>query len=314
MARRVLITGASGFVGANLARRALQRDDEVILGLRPGSDRWRLREIEADAQIVEADLRDRQAVDRMLGESRPELVLHLATHGAYSWQSDSDLIFETTVLGTVNLLTACEAAGVRRLINAGTSSEYGYKDHPPKEDELPEPNSDYAAAKAAANTWCGYFARERGVEVVSLRLYSIYGPWEEPKRLIPTIVREALGGSLPPLVSPDVARDFVFVDDACSAFLLAADAAEVAPGAVYNVASGRQTTIRDVVETVRATFGVEAEPDWGSMPERAWDTTSWVGDPAKIERELGWRAETDLAEGLRRTAAWIEAGGARDAG
>ena len=309
MANRVLITGASGFVGANLARRALERGDELILGLPPGSDAWRLRDLERDAEMVEADLRDADAVERMIGEAKPALVLHLATHGAYSWQSDSERIFETTVLGTVNLLRACESGRVRRLINAGSSSEYGYKDHPPSEDELPEPNSDYAAAKLAATAWCEYFARERGVEAVSLRLYSIYGPWEDPKRLIPTLVREALAGGLPPLVNAEVARDFVFVDDACSAFLLAADAPEVAPGAIYNVASGRQTTIRDVVEAARSTFGVEAEPDWGSMPERAWDTTSWVGDPSKIERELGWSAETELTDGLRRTADWIEAAG-----
>jgi nucleoside-diphosphate-sugar epimerase len=314
MANRVLITGASGFVGSNLARRSVERGDEVTLGVPPESDRWRLREVQNEAGVLEADLRDGEAVERLVAEARPELVMHLATHGAYSWQEDSERIFETTVLGTLNLLSACEAAGVRRLVNAGSSSEYGYKDHPPAEDELPEPNSDYAAAKVAATTWCGYFARERGVETVTLRLYSIYGPWEDPKRLIPTIVREALAGGLPPLVGPDVARDFVFVDDACSAFLSSADAPEVAPGAVYNVASGRQTTIRDVVETVRDTFGVDAEPDWGSMPERAWDTTSWVGDPAKIERELGWRAETDLADGLRKTAGWIESGGMPDAG
>ena len=306
MASRVLITGAAGFVGSNLARRALERGDEVTLNVRPGSDRWRLQEIEGEAHLVEADLRDARAVERMVAEARPELVMHLATHGAYSWQSDSEQIFETALLGTVNMLAACETAGVRRLINAGTSSEYGYKDHPPAEDEIPEPNSDYAAAKAAATTWCGYFARERGVQTVTLRLYSVYGPWEHPDRLIPTLVREALAGRLPPLVNPGVARDFVFVDDACSAFLASAEAPDVAPGAVYNVASGRQTTIRDVVEIARSTFGVEAEPDWGSMPERAWDTTSWVGNPAKIERELGWRAETQLVDGLERTAQWLK--------
>jgi nucleoside-diphosphate-sugar epimerase len=306
VSNRVLITGAAGFVGSNLARRVLERGDDVTLNVRPGSDRLRLREIADDARLVEADLRDARAVESMLAEARPELVMHLATHGAYSWQSDSQQIFETALLGTVNLLTACEAAGVRRLINAGTSSEYGYKDHPPSEDELPEPNSDYASAKAAATTWCGYFARERGVEAITLRLYSVYGPWEHPDRLIPTLLREALAGRLPPLVNPDVARDFVFVDDACSAFLTSAEAPDVAPGTVYNVASGRQTTIRDVVETTRSIFEVEAEPEWGSMSEREWDTTSWVGNPAKLGRELGWQAETELAEGLRRTAAWMQ--------
>ena len=305
MAKRVLITGAAGFVGANLARRTLARGDEVFLAIGPDTDRYRLREIEGDAELIEADLREPDSAQRLVAASRPELVLHLATHGAYSWQTDAERIFETTVLGTVRLLRACGDAGVRRLINAGSSSEYGFKDHPPDEAELPEPNSDYAAAKVGATAYCGHFARSHDTDAITLRLYSVYGPWEHPDRLIPKLVGEALAGRLPPLVNPEVARDFVFVDDACSAFLAAAESVEAAPDAVYNVASGRETTIGEIVETARSAFGVEAEPDWGSMPERDWDTTSWVGNPARIERELGWRAETDLTEGLRRTAEWM---------
>ena len=223
MAKRVLITGAAGFVGANLARRTLARGDEVFLAIGPDTDRYRLREIEGDAELIEADLREPDSAQRLVAASRPELVLHLATHGAYSWQTDAERIFETTVLGTVRLLRACGDAGVRRLINAGSSSEYGFKDHPPDEAELPEPNSDYAAAKVGATAYCGHFARSHDTDAITLRLYSVYGPWEHPDRLIPKLVGEALAGRLPPLVNPEVARDFVFIDDACSAFLAAAE-------------------------------------------------------------------------------------------
>jgi dolichol-phosphate mannosyltransferase len=302
---RVLITGAAGFVGANLARRMLARGDELWLAVRPGSDRWRLREIEGDARIVEVDLREPEAASKVVGEARPRFVMHLAAHGAYSWQTESDRIFETNAMGTRRLLEACAGAGVECLVHAGSSSEYGYKDHAPGESELPEPNSDYAVAKLAATMSCAQFARERDLRTVTLRLYAAYGPWEHPERLVPTLVRAAMRGELPPLVSPDVARDFVFVDDVCSAFVLASESTGDNAGGVYNVASGSQTTIREIVETARSLFGVEAEPDWGSMPERGWDTTTWVGDPTLIRRELGWHPEVDITDGLSRMAEWI---------
>lgn len=307
MPKRVLITGAAGFVGANMARRLLSGGDELALAVRPGSDRRRLKGIASQADIVEAELRDSNAADRLVAEHKPEVVIHLAAHGAYSWQTDAEQIFETNALGTVRLLRACTKGGVERFVHAGSSSEYGYKDHPPGEDELPEPNSDYAVAKLAATMSCGYFAREHGLDAVTLRLYSAYGPWEEPKRLVPTLVRAALQGELPPLVGPDVARDFVFVEDVCAAFELACSSQAIEPGAVYNVASGRQTTIREIVEAARSLFGVEAEPEWGAMEERAWDTSSWVGNPALIAQRLGWRPKVELEAGLRRTADWIEA-------
>jgi dolichol-phosphate mannosyltransferase len=234
--------------------------------------------------------------------------MHLAAHGAYSWQKDAERIFETNAIGTLRLLEACAEGGVERIVHAGSSSEYGIKDHPPAEDELPEPNSEYAVAKLAGTMCCALFARERDVEAVTLRLYSAYGPWEHRDRLVPTLVEAALRGELPPLVNASVARDFVFVDDVCQAFLLAASASGTEPGAVYNVASGHQTTIREIVDVARSLFGVEAEPSWGSMPDRSWDTPSWVGDPSRIEREFDWRAKVGLEEGLRLTADWMASG------
>jgi dolichol-phosphate mannosyltransferase len=120
---------------------------------------------------------------------------------------------------------------------------------------------------------------------------------------MPTLVAHALDGRLPPLAAPDTARDFVFVDDACDAFVRATAAA---PGSVYNVASGRQTTLAQLVALVREQFGVTAAPRWNSMASRSWDTSTWVGDPARIERELGWRATTSVGEGLQATARWLQ--------
>jgi nucleoside-diphosphate-sugar epimerase len=139
----------------------------------------------------------------------------------------------------------------------------------------------------------------------TLRLYSVYGPWEHPGRLLPRLVAAALDGRLPPLTRPETARDFVHVDDAVEAFLQARRVPLADPGAVYNIGSGQQTTLEALVQLVRDQLEVAAAPAWGSMPSRAWDSARWCSDPRKAERELGWRARVPLAEGIARLGAWI---------
>lgn len=311
MSRRVLITGASGFIGANLARERLSAGDEVHLILRGAGTPWRLADIVEHVRVHAADLRDADAVAATLRGAKPDWVYHCAAYGAYSTQNDARRILETNVLGTANLLAAFLASGASAFVNAGSSSEYGWKDHAPGEDEALDPNSDYAVAKCAATLWCRRHAPTDGRRVVTLRLYSVFGPFEEPTRFVPTLALRALEGGWPPLVSPEVARDFVYVDDVAEAFRLAAGTTAQPRGPIYNVATGAMTRVRDAVETARRVFGVASEPVWGSMPDRAWDTNVWVGDPRRIGEALGWRAQTSFEAGLRRTAAWIVEDAAR---
>jgi nucleoside-diphosphate-sugar epimerase len=306
LSRRVLVTGASGFVGANLARRLLLDGHEVHVLLRPKHKPWRLEEIVSEVMIHQVDLADRDSVAKAMAASRPHWVFHLAAHGAYPTQKDLDQMIETNVRGTANVLQAAVTAGVHAFVNAGTSSEYGYKDHAPDEDERLEPNSDYAVTKAAATMLCHHTGQRMGAAITTLRLYSVYGPYEDPTRLVPTLIVQGLEGRLPPLVNPDVARDYIHVDDACEAFVLAATTADQDPGVVYNVGSGVQTTLREIVAAARRILDVQAEPIWGSMPERSWDTNVWVSNPSRIKARLGWSAQHDLESGLRQTVEWFK--------
>ena len=306
LSRRVLVTGASGFVGANLARRLLAEGHEVHLLLRANHNPWRIQEIREHVTVHEADLADVNGLEAAMRAARPEWMFHLAAHGAYPDQRDLDRMIATNVQGTANLLQAAERAGAEAFVNSGSSSEYGYKDHAPSEDELLEPNSHYAVTKAAATHLCRLAGQREGSRVVTLRLYSVYGPYEEPRRLVPTLIVQGLAGRLPPLVNPDVARDYVHVDDACEAFLLAAATPKQEPGAVYNVGSGVQTSLRQIVDVARRLPGIEAAPVWGSMPERSWDTNVWVSDPMRIGTKLGWSARQDLQSGLQQTIDWFK--------
>ncbi len=304
---RALVTGAAGFLGANLVGHLAAAGHDVTALTRSREGAWRLQEIATEVRVLELDLRDTAAIERAVEETRPQWVFHLAAHGAYSWQTDVEAMVAVNVAATAALLAAARATGVEAFLNAGSSSEYGLKSHPPREDEWLAPNSHYAVTKAAGTHLTALAAAE-GLPAVTLRLYSIYGPWEDPGRLVPALVREAARGELPPLVGPATARDFVYVEDCCEALLRAAQrGAPGGPGATLNIGSGTQTRLDELVEVARGALGVTALPQWGTMGQREWDTNVWVSDPRAAHELLDWRARTTLADGLTRTAEWLRA-------
>lgn len=305
--KKVLMTGGTGFVGVNLVRRLLSEGCEVHLLVSPQHKPWRITPILDDLQLHNATLEDSEDVERVVKQVRPDWVFHLAAHGGYSWQTDQFRMIRTNILGTVNLVEACLETGCQAFINTGSSSEYGFKDHAPCEDEVLAPNSYYAVTKAASTLYCRYIARSRDFPLTTLRLYSVYGPYEDPTRLMPALVVHGLRGGLPPLVNPDTARDFVHVDDTSEAFLLAARAEAKERGIIYNVGTGVQTTLRELVDLTRRVFRLSVEPEWGVMSARLWDTNSWVADSRAIRERLGWRPSRTLEDGFRATAAWFRA-------
>jgi nucleoside-diphosphate-sugar epimerase len=246
-----------------------------------------------------------EALTGVVARIRPDWVFHLAAHGAYSSQTDVSQMVQTNVVGTSNLVDACLKAGFEAFVNAGSSSEYGLKDHPSAETEWLEPNSYYAVTKAAATLFCRTTAQRHKAPIVTLRLYSVYGPYEEPARLMPTLIVHGLSGKLPPLVRPDIARDYVYTEDVNDACLLAAATPGQEVGAVYNLGTGIQTSLREVVDLARRVLAIPVEPVWGSMPDRQWDTTVWVADNRKIQKELGWQPRYSFEQGFREMVSWF---------
>ncbi len=301
---RVVVTGATGFVGANLTLRLLADGHEVHILTRAQAKFWRLQAILDQLGVHLVDLQDLSSVKGVIAAIRPNWVMHLAAYGAYSYQTDLHQMIHTNITATANLLQACEATGFDVFINTGSSSEYGFKAHAPTEAELPEPNSYYAVTKTAATNLCNYTSYRLSVPITTLRLYSVYGPFEEPTRLMPTVLRNGAAGKYPPLVSPDTARDFVYIDDVVDAYLAAANL-DLPLGAVYNIGSGSQTRLRDVVETVQKICDIVQEPVWDTMEQRIWDTNSWVADIGRARHELGWIPKYGLHAGLTRMYQWL---------
>jgi nucleoside-diphosphate-sugar epimerase len=300
-----LVTGAGGFVGANLARRLLSLGHEVHIFTRPQTNLWRLEGFFNHLHNHTVDLRDGAVVQKAVADIQPEWIFHLAVFGAYPFQSDVETILQTNIWGTSNLIQACAAIGFEAFVNTGSSSEYGYKAYPPSETEWLEPNSYYAVAKASCTLYCRYTAQKIRRPITTLRLYSVYGAYEESSRLLPTLIKYGLAGQLPPLAAPETARDFVYIDDVVDAYLKVAETPDLDYGEVFNVGTGIQRTLREVVEVAREVMGIQQQPNWGSMESRHWDTNQWVADISHIRERLGWEPRVGFEEGFTRMVAWF---------
>ena len=300
----VLVTGASGFVGANLFKTISAVRDDVYAIVRRGKG-WRLVDIHDD-RIIEVDLNDYAATKNLVESMHPQTVLDCVAYGAYSFEKDCSLIYQTNFQAIVNLVSLLATKPLAAYVHAGSSSEYGTNCAAPPENSVCEPNSPYAVSKLALACYLRYMGKYHEFPCVNLRLYSVYGPLEDTSRLFPNLIRRALANGLPPFVDPHTSRDFIHVDDVCAAFILAA--AKMHPGLHgedFNIGTGIKTTMEQLAETTRRVFNVSEEPQFGKMPPRAWDLNNWYADPRKAIEQLGWNPHVKLEDGLRSTSVWI---------
>lgn len=308
----VLVLGGSGFIGANLLRHILRVRDDAF-GTALASPAWRLREV-PDEKVVTVDLLVPQSARTLLEDIRPATVFDCVAYGAYSFEEDPALIYETNVALKVRLMELLHEFSTYCYIHAGSSSEYGEHADKPSEETALAPNSYYAASKAAAAGLVYYHGQSRGLRCANLRFYSVYGPFEEPSRLMPTLISAGVKGAYPPLVDPDISRDFVYVDDACEAFVDAALSLTPAfYGHSFNIGTGVPTTIGELTLVARELFQIREEPTFSSMRNREWDFHGrWCAKADKAAAHIGWKAHTPLRQGLQRFADWY--GGLEDAG
>jgi polyisoprenyl-phosphate glycosyltransferase len=300
----ILIVGASGFIGGNLFHGINQIRNDVYACSRNPKKSWRLTDV-LNAQLVNSDIIDYELLQRTIKRIKPQTIFNLSAYGAYSRQTDLEKIHLTNYIGTLNLIRAVSEFGCTAFVQAGTSSEYGTNCSGPKELSELKPNSDYAVSKVGASYLIKYYGKNHNFPCVNVRMFSVYGPWEERDRLIPSIISHGLQGQYPPLVNKDISRDFVYIDDCTNALIKTAlKACRNNPGISINIATGIKTTIEDVANLSRKLFNIKDGPCFGNMPNRIWDLNEWYGDAESAKKILGWESVTSFEKGLKLSIEW----------
>ncbi|HWR70171.1 MAG TPA: SDR family NAD(P)-dependent oxidoreductase [Dehalococcoidia bacterium] len=314
-AKKVLVTGAGGFIGSHLTERLIDLGTHVRAFVRYNSrNDWGLLESLtkdklSEVEIVLGDLRDGEAVRQ--AADTVDIIFHLGSLIAipYSYVHPRETI-ETNVMGTLNVMAAANKAGVERVVHTSTSEVYGTAQYVPIDERHPlQGQSPYSASKIAADKIAESFHRSFGLPVSTIRPFNTFGPRQSARAVIPTIITQALApGTTMVLGSLRPTRDYTYVDDTVQGFIKVAES-DHSVGETINIGSNFEISIGDIAKKVIATIGVSKQISLDVnrvRPENSEVERLWC-DNTKAKRLLEWEPRVSFEEGLSRTIQWISA-------
>jgi len=298
---RCVVTGASGFLGSYVARALLNRRMDVAVLLRGKDIPPRLADFADKLTVIRGDLLSPDSYRDAFLAFKPEAVLHLAWIGVAN-SARNDLTQTENIPATVRLADLAAKAGVKHFINAGSQAEYGPLNRRINETDPTEPTTLYGHSKLAACNMAEQVCREHDVRFAHLRVFSTYGPDNQPYWLIPYMVTELLGGRSPGLTKCEQRWDFIYVVDAAEAFAEAL----LTPKAkgIFNLGSGYAPPLRETAEYIRDLINPSLALGYGEIPYRPDQVMHLEADISRLKNATGWQPCVTLKEGIEQTVAW----------
>ena len=301
----ILITGSTGFIGANLTHYLVSAGYEVHLIIKNQSNTWRLNSIINNINFYNADLIEFDKIELIINKIKPKTIFHLATYGAYPYQNEMDKIKFVNLDCTINLLRICEKHNFDIFINTGSNSEYGFKEDLMKESDILEPNSYYSVFKSASTLFCQYESIHKELPIVTLRPFHVYGPYEEPTRFMPVLINNLLNNNCPPLVSPHIKRDMIYIQDLIDFYIMVSTKL-IGLGKIFNIGSGVQYSIEEIVKVAIDITNSTVRPQWNTMSNRVWDSEKWGADMSLVQDTYNWEPNYNLYDGMKKTIQWYK--------
>ena len=296
----VLVTGAGGFVGSQVVRQLVASNVEVAAMVRPGSGHPRLSGLEDTVRILEADLSDSESVARALAISKPEACIHTAWYAVPGKYLTSAHNLDS-LRASLSLLEQLASAGCGHLVGVGTCFEYEMRHEPLTENSPNRPFTLYAAAKLAFMLVSEQRARQLDVTMAWARLFYLYGPFEDERRLMPQAIKALSSGAEFSTTAGDQVRDYLHIEDVAAG--LCALSRHRLSG-VFNVCSGEAVTIAGLMQTLGELLGRPELIRLGAFPPRDWDPAYICGDSTRLRTEAHWSPRYTLRDGLAQTVAW----------
>jgi UDP-glucose 4-epimerase len=298
--KRVFVTGATGFIGAALVRRLVADGYEVAALIRPESNPWRLGDSLDKVRVIHGSLESLETLEPALADFRPDTVMHLAWHGVEKARRNDPAQVRTNVCASVDLLLAAARAGCRAFLGAGSQAEYGPSREVLAEDSPTRPVSLYGAAKLATYVLLSQLATQHDMRFAWLRIFSVYGPQDDPGTLVSYVVNELLSRRPPAVSKAEHLWDYLYVDDAASAFIATG---ESQAAGIFNVASGHARPLRDMITRLRDGIDPASSIDFGAIPEPPSGAYPLRAGIANLER-VGWKPATAIDHAVSQTVAW----------
>lgn len=303
--KKVLISGATGFIGSHLTKRVIKEGADVYILTRYKSlmKSVRLVDIWEKINVVEADIRNTDSL-KQIKEIKPDIIFHLA---AYNHVGDSFIhineALKSNGIGTANLMEAYD--GYDRFIYMSTSEIYGYQEKVPfKEDAIPQPISPYAIGKYTGELYCSMKIRMKNYPIVILRPFNTFGPYQSARAIIPEIIIECLKGNLIESTGGVQTREFNYIDNQIDGFILAA-LKEEAIGEVINIGAAEEISIKNLILKIHTLTESKSELKIGTLQYRPTEIWRMYCDNQKAKNILGWKAKINFETGLKKTISWF---------
>ena len=296
--KRVLVTGSSGFAGRNLCNLLSGKGAEIRSFVRSKNDTTPHKPGTTD---ILGDVQDYQSLlEAMKGV---DVAFHLAAITLIpETRAKTFNTFNTNALGTLNFLMAAKAQGVSKIVYVSTCHVYGKQDKLPiTEGNSPKPIDIYSASKLAGESLALSFAEMHGMNISISRAFNHYGPYQRPDFLVPSIILRLLRGEKLAMGNPTPTRDFSYVEDIVRGYALLAEKGQSSE--IYHFSSGKERSVREIVETIMKISGIKSDVHWNPEARRV-DIQRSVGDYSKARTELGWTPRVDFEDGMKKTVAW----------
>lgn len=308
--KRFLVTGGNGFIGAKIVERLVLLGHTPFLLLRKNSDRKRLLPILDKIKIFEGSLENAKDVSDILKKTNPDIIIHLAGYGVYSYENmsseNTQLMIGSNINGTAHLLYAAQNTNCKIFINTGSCFEYGSSDIPFDEESMLNPVNMYGVTKAAATLFSQVFSKKSTFSLVTVRPFTVYGPGQDERRFISTVIKQCLKGKSPSLTSQKIIRDYIYIEDVVDAYLAVVVLGEKLGGKIINISTGKGTLLENVAQIIIQQTKANIATDIGSFPSRDGEVLSLVGSAKKAKKLLKWKAKYSLEKGISETIAWTK--------
>ncbi len=303
---RCFVTGATGFVGSVLVRRLLAEGHEVHALIRNvhASACWRLAGVVPEIHLVESDLSRLDSLASLLPAIAPDVLFHLAWDGVGSGARNAPVQLVENVNHTLKMLDLCRLSGCPLFVGLGSQAEYGIAQGVLSEESPCRPVTAYGVAKYSLSQLATKFSEVADMRVLWFRLFSAYGPKDDPNHMLPSLITSLLEGSCPALTLGEQRWDYLYVEDAVEG-MLAAVVNSNAQG-IFNLASGRIQTLRTVIEFVRDEIDPGLPVGLGALPYRPDQVMHLEGDIGRLSAATGWEPRFSLQDGLRATVGWYK--------